>query len=82
MLVLAAIFVAIVLLFARLRGALSLAGLALSIAVVLLFVVPAILDDKPPLAVAVVGSLAVALITIPLAHAAVPRPSRPCSVRR
>jgi uncharacterized membrane protein len=68
MLILAAIFVAVVLLFARLRGALSLAGLAFSVAVVVLFVVPAILDGKPPLAVAVVGSLAVALITIPLAH--------------
>lgn len=73
MLVLAAIFVAIVLLFARLRGALSLAGLAFSIAIVLLFVVPAILDDKSPLAVAVVGSLAVALITIPLAHGGGPK---------
>jgi uncharacterized membrane protein len=73
MLVLAAIFVAVVLLFARLRGALSLTGLAFSIAIVLLFVVPAILDDKPPLAVAVVGSLAVALITIPLAHGGGPK---------
>ena len=73
MLVLAAIFVAIVVLFARLRGALSLAGLAFSIAIVLLFVVPAILDDKPPLAVAVVGSLAVTLITIPLAHGGGPK---------
>ena len=73
MLVLAAIFVAIVLLFARLRGALSLAGLAFSIAIILLFVVPAILDDKPPLAVAVVGGLAVALITIPLAHGGGPK---------
>jgi uncharacterized membrane protein len=73
MLVLLVIFVAIVLLFARLRGALSLAGLGFSIAIVLLFVVPAILDDKSPLAVAVVGSLAVALITIPLAHGGGPK---------
>jgi len=35
--------------------------------------VPAILDDKPPLAVAVVGSLAVALIAIPLAHGGGPK---------
>ena len=35
---------------------------------VLLFVVPAILDGKPPLAVAVVGAMAMALVTIPLAH--------------
>jgi uncharacterized membrane protein len=73
MLLLAGIFVAIVLLFARLSGALSLLGLALSIAIVLLFVVPAILDGKSPLAVAVVGSLAVALITIPLAHGGGPK---------
>ncbi len=73
MLVLVLIFVAVTLVFARLRGALSLAGLALSLAVVLFFVVPAILDGKPPLAVAVVGSLAVALITIPLAHGGGPK---------
>ena len=73
MLVLALIFVAVVLLFARLRGALSLIGLALSLAVVLIFIVPAILDGEPPLAVAVVGSLAVALITIPLVHGLGPK---------
>ena len=68
MLVLALIFVLAVLVFARLRGALSLLGLAVSLAIVLVFVVPAILDGEPPLAVAIVGSLAVALVTIPLAH--------------
>ena len=73
MLALALIFVAIVLLFARLRGALSLIGLGFSLAVVLLFVVPAILDGESPLAVAVVGGLAIALITIPLAHGAGPK---------
>jgi uncharacterized membrane protein len=41
--------------------------------VVLVFVVPAILDGEPPLAVAVVGSLAVALVTIPLAHGGGPK---------
>jgi uncharacterized membrane protein len=73
MLVLAIAFAAIVLLFGRWRGALSLAGLGFSLALVLLFVVPAILDGEPALAVAVVGSLAVALITIPLAHGAGPK---------
>jgi uncharacterized membrane protein len=68
MLILAALFALVVLVFARWRGALSLAGLAISLALVLVFVVPAILDGKPPLLVAVVGSLAVAFITIPLAH--------------
>ncbi len=73
MLVLALVFAAIVLAFGRLRGALSLAGLAFSLALVLLFVVPAILDGEPALAVAVVGGLAVALVTIPLAHGIGPK---------
>jgi uncharacterized membrane protein len=68
MLILAVVFVLVVLAFARWRGALSLAGLGVSLGLVLVFVVPAILDGKPPLLVAVVGSLAIALITIPLAH--------------
>ena len=61
------------LIFARLRGALSLLGLGASLALVLVFVVPAILDGKSPLAVAIVGALAVALITIPLAHGRGPK---------
>jgi len=73
MVLLALIFVAVVLVFARLRGALSLVGLALSLGVVLVFVVPAILDGKPPLAVALVGAMAVALVTIPLAHGRGPK---------
>jgi uncharacterized membrane protein len=73
MLILAGLFVLVVLLFGRLRGALSLAGLAASLALVLVFVVPAILDGKPPLGVAVVGSLAIALVTIPLAHGRGPK---------
>ncbi len=68
MLLLAGLFAVVVLAFARWRGALSLAGLALSLALVLVFVVPSILDGKTPLLVAVVGSMAIALITIPLAH--------------
>jgi uncharacterized membrane protein len=71
--VLALAFAAIVLLFGRLRGGLSLLGLGFSLALVLLFVVPAILDGKSPLGVAIVGSLAVALITIPLAHGRGPK---------
>jgi uncharacterized membrane protein len=73
MLILALMFVAVVLVFARLRGALSLLGLGASLALVLVFVVPAILDGKSPVAVAVVSSLAVALTTIPLAHGGGPK---------
>jgi uncharacterized membrane protein len=68
MLLLAGLFVLVVLVFARWRGALSLLGLAFSLALVLLFVVPSILDGNSPLAVAVTGALAIALVTIPLAH--------------
>jgi uncharacterized membrane protein len=68
MLVLFALFAVVVLVFARWRGALSLVGLAISLVIVLLFVVPAILDGKSALLVAVVGSIAVAYTTIPLAH--------------
>jgi len=73
MLFLALAFCALVVLFGRGRGALSLVGLALSLGVVLGFVVPAILDGKSPLAVAVVGSSAVMLATILLAHGAGPK---------
>jgi uncharacterized membrane protein len=68
MLILAALFALVVLVFARWRGALSLVGLAISLLIVLLFAVPAILDGHSALLVAVVGSVAVAYTTIPLAH--------------
>lgn len=68
LLVLFAIFAFLVLAFSRLRGALSLVGLGASLAVILLFVVPAILNGKPPVAVAIAGALAVMLVTILLAH--------------
>ena len=73
MLWLAIAFAALVIAFGRLRGALSLVGLAASLAVIVLFIVPAILDGTEPLAVAIVGSLAVMLLTIPLAHGLGPK---------
>jgi hypothetical protein len=68
MLWLAVAFAVLVIAFGRLRGALSLLGLAISLIVILAFVVPALLDGSPALAVAIVGSLAVMLVTISLAH--------------
>ena len=65
---LALAFAALVILFGRLRGALSLVGLALSLAVILVFIVPAILDGSSALAVAIVGALAIMLATVSLAH--------------
>jgi uncharacterized membrane protein len=73
MLVLAVLFALVVLVFARWRGALSLLGLGFSLALVLLFVVPSILDGNSPLAVAIAGALAIALVTIPLAHGRGPK---------
>ena len=68
MLWLAIAFAALVVLFGRLRGALSLLGLGISLAIVLVFIVPAILDGGDPLWVAVFGALAVMLATISLTH--------------
>jgi len=73
LLVLFLVFAALVIVFGRLRGALSLVGLAMSLAVVLVFIVPAILDGTSPLAVALVGSMAVMLLSISLAHGLGPK---------
>jgi uncharacterized membrane protein len=73
MLWLALAFGLLVVVFGRLRGALSLVGLGLSLVVVLAFVVPAILDGQSPLAVALTGALAVMLVTISLAHGLGPK---------
>lgn len=68
LILLALLFVALVVGFGRRRGALALCGLVASLALVLLFVVPAILQGGPPLGVALVGASAVMLITISLTH--------------
>jgi uncharacterized membrane protein len=54
--------------FGRWRGLTALAGLAVSFAVLLLFIVPAILAGKPPLLVAIVGSAAIMLTVLYLTH--------------
>lgn len=68
LLLLTGAFVLIVLLFARGRGLLALVGLAISLAIVAKFIVPAILEGKAPVAVAIVGALGVMFVTISLAH--------------
>jgi len=73
MLWLAIAFVVIVLVFGRLRGALSLLGLLASLVLVVGFVVPAILDGRPPLLVAVVGAYAAMFATITLAYGLGPK---------
>jgi uncharacterized membrane protein len=66
-------FAAVVVVFGRLRGLLSLIGLGVSVAVIAAFIVPAILDGTSPLAVALVGSMAVMFATMGLAHGVGPK---------
>jgi len=71
--VLFALFAVMVLVLSRLRGVLSLLGLGVSLVIVLVYVIPAILDGKPPVAVAISGSLAIGLAAIALAHGRGPK---------
>jgi uncharacterized membrane protein len=54
--------------FGRWRGLAALGGLAVTFAVLLVFVLPAILGGQPPLLVAIVGSAAIMLIVLYLTH--------------
>jgi uncharacterized membrane protein len=73
MLGLVVMFAVLVLLTGRWQGLRALLGLCGSLAVVVFFIVPAILDGRSPTAVAFVGALAIMLITLPLAHGAGPK---------
>jgi len=72
---LVALFAAAIIAFGRLRGLASLAGLAASFAILLLFVLPAILGGKPPLLVAVVGSALIMFVVLYLTHGVTARTS-------
>lgn len=61
-------FVFAVVAFGRWRGVRALGGLAITFAILLLFVVPAILDGSPPLLVAIIGSAAIMLVVLYLTH--------------
>jgi uncharacterized membrane protein len=62
------LFAGLVIAAGRMRGLRALVGLMGSLAVVIVFLVPAILDGKPPETVALIGAFAVMLVTIPLTH--------------
>ncbi|MFA9430589.1 YibE/F family protein [Egicoccus sp. AB-alg2] len=62
------LFVLAVLAIGRWHGLRSLVGLALSLLIVVRFVVPAILAGSSPFLVALVGSIAVMIVTLYLAH--------------
>ena len=68
MLALAALFMVAVIAFGRWQGVRSLIGLACSFAVIVGFVVPAILEGGSPVPVALVGAMAIMLISLYLAH--------------
>ncbi|RLV47903.1 YibE/F family protein [Nocardioides mangrovicus] len=65
---LAALFVLVVALVARLRGLLALVGLAFGAAVVVLFMLPSLLDGHSGLGVALSGSAAIMFVVLYLAH--------------
>lgn len=66
--ILAAAFALAVIAFGRWRGVAALGGLAVTFALLLFFVVPAILAGEPPLLVAIVGSSAITLTVLYLTH--------------
>jgi uncharacterized membrane protein len=68
MLVLVAVFMLAVVAFGRWQGVRSLIGLALSFAVIVGFVVPAILRGHSPVTVALVGAMAIMLLSLYLSH--------------
>ncbi|WP_230686345.1 YibE/F family protein [Catellatospora vulcania] len=61
-------FVGAVIAFGRWRGVSALAGLGFTFAVLLMFVVPAILQGSSPLLVAIVGSAAIMLVVLYMTH--------------
>ena len=63
-----AAFALAVIAFGRWRGLTALAGLGLTFAVLLFFIVPAILDGRSPILVAVVGAAAIMLTVLYLTH--------------
>jgi uncharacterized membrane protein len=65
---LAFVFCLLALLVGRLRGLRAILGLTVSFVVVLKFVLPAVLDGRSAVGVALVGGFAIMLVTIPLVH--------------
>jgi uncharacterized membrane protein len=68
LLVLAALFITAVVAFGRGQGARALIGLALTFLLIIGFIIPAVLDGRSPLTVAIVGSLLIMIVTLYLSH--------------
>lgn len=61
-------FVIIVLVISRLKGLGSLIGLGISLAIIISFIVPMILNGEDPLITSIVGSFVIMLITMYISH--------------
>ncbi|MFB7273735.1 YibE/F family protein [Streptomyces sp. NPDC056244] len=75
MALLAGIFALAVVVVGRLRGVMALVALAVSFAVLTLFILPAILQGSNPLVVAVIGASAIMLIALYMCHGLTARTS-------
>lgn len=73
MALLAGLFVLAVVVFGRLQGLRALLGLGVSVAVIIGFIVPAILAGQPPVVVAVVGAAVIMVATLYLSHGLSPK---------
>ncbi len=61
-------FVFLILLFGRKKGIMSLLGLSVSVLVIAQFMIPQILDGKNPFVITLIGLLAIAFVSLYLAH--------------
>lgn len=68
LLALSILFAAVVVALSRWRGLAALAGVAISLTILVRFVLPAILEGKEPLLVAIVGGAAIMFVALYLAH--------------
>ena len=65
---LAALFAVVVLALGRLRGGLALAGMAVTLVVLIAFAAPSVLDGNNPVLVAVVAAAVIAFVSLYLTH--------------
>lgn len=75
LMLLAGVFALVVVAVGRMRGVMALVALALSFAVLTLFILPAILQGSNPLVVAVVGASAIMLLALYICHGLTARTS-------
>ena len=64
----AVLFAGVVIAVGLIRGFAALGGIVASLGILLLFILPAILDGRSPVLVAIVGATAISIVTLYLAH--------------